>query len=185
MENKAKQKKKTRYDAMPSGTGRRILDAKKAEQKIERMVFQILENNFEIEELVILGIANKGFKLSQQICERLEKVATFKIHHSWIKINKVNPIEPIKCGDSLLLVNKAHYLIIDDVGNTGRTLFYVMRELSKHIASSIECAVLVERTHKSFPIHVNYVGLALATTYKEEVIVEFDKNDKVEGAYLY
>jgi len=46
-------------------------------------------------------------------------------------------------------------------------------------------AVLVDRMHKSFPIKVDFVGLTLATTLNEEVIVEFDKKGLVEGAYLY
>ena len=109
----------------------------------------------------------------------------FNIHETWIKIDKKKPNNPIEIGDEELLKKGNHFLIIDDVGNTGRTLFYIMRLFGSQIIKSIQCAVLVDRTHKSFPVNVDFVGLSLATTYKEEVIVEFDKKGNVEGAYLY
>ena len=40
------------------------------------------------------------------------------------------------------------------------------------IPKKVEVAVLVDRKHKNFPISINYVGLALATTLSENIEVQ-------------
>jgi pyrimidine operon attenuation protein/uracil phosphoribosyltransferase len=63
-------------------------------------------------------------------------------------------------------------LVVDDVANTGRTLFYACKPLMEILPARLETAVLVDRKHKSFPIRVDYVGLSLATTLKENIDVQ-------------
>jgi pyrimidine operon attenuation protein/uracil phosphoribosyltransferase len=41
----------------------------------------------------------------------------------------------------------------------------------------------VERTHKKFPIDVNYVGLSIATAKNENIVVDV-KDGEVMGAYI-
>jgi len=43
--------------------------------------------------------------------------------------------------------------------------------------------ILVERTHKKFPVAVNYVGLSVSTTQQENIIVEVDSGI-VTKAYI-
>ena len=45
-------------------------------------------------------------------------------------------------------------------------------------------AILVDRTHKTFPIKADIVGFPIATTLNEHIIVQY-KDDSVEGAYLF
>jgi pyrimidine operon attenuation protein / uracil phosphoribosyltransferase len=63
-------------------------------------------------------------------------------------------------------------ILIDDVANTGRTIFYAIRPLLDVLPKKVEVAVLVDRKHKSFPIQPDYVGLSLATTLKENIDVQ-------------
>jgi pyrimidine operon attenuation protein/uracil phosphoribosyltransferase len=51
-------------------------------------------------------------------------------------------------------------------------MFYACKPLMNILPKKIETAVLVDRQHKSFPIKVDYVGLSLATTLKENIDVE-------------
>ena len=48
------------------------------------------------------------------------------------------------------------------------------------LPSKIEVAVLVDRKHKQFPINVDYVGLSLATTLKENISVKILGVDEME-----
>ena len=84
------------------------------------------------------------------------------------KVLKLNTIEEaiadIKAGKVII--------IVDDVANTGRTIFYAMKPLFNILPKEVEVAVLVDRKHKSFPILVDYVGLSLATTMKESIDVQ-------------
>jgi pyrimidine operon attenuation protein/uracil phosphoribosyltransferase len=47
----------------------------------------------------------------------------------------------------------------------------------------IETLTLVERSYKTHPVHVDYVGISLSTTFHDHIIVEV-KDGKLEGAYL-
>jgi pyrimidine operon attenuation protein/uracil phosphoribosyltransferase len=73
------------------------------------------------------------------------------------------PIEEVK--DNVII-------IVDDVANTGRTIFYAFKPLMDILPKKVEVAVLVDRTHKSFPVKVDYFGLSLATTLKENIAVK-------------
>ena len=166
--------------------GEMIVNPKKAVLKLDRIAYQIVEENHNAKELIILGIANKGFKLAKLIVRRLKQITDMPITLTWIKLDKRNPVSAeIEIGKPELSFKGKHIIIIDDVGNTGRTLYYAMQPLAKDLPKKIQAAVLVDRMHKSFPIHVDFIGLQLATTLNEEVIVEFDERDKVEGAFLY
>jgi pyrimidine operon attenuation protein/uracil phosphoribosyltransferase len=80
-------------------------------------------------------------------------------------------------------LNNKTILIIDDVGNTGRTLFYALQPLTKFYPKKIIIAILVDRMHKTFPIKADIVGFPIATTLNEHIIVQFENNN-AEGAYL-
>jgi pyrimidine operon attenuation protein/uracil phosphoribosyltransferase len=43
--------------------------------------------------------------------------------------------------------------------------------------------VLVERSHKEFPVSPDYVGLSVSTALTEKIIVETENNE-IEGAKL-
>jgi pyrimidine operon attenuation protein/uracil phosphoribosyltransferase len=60
-------------------------------------------------------------------------------------------------------------IVVDDVANTGRTIFYAFKVYMDVIPKKLEVAVLVDRKHKLFPIKVDYVGLSLATTVQEHI----------------
>ncbi len=74
-------------------------------------------------------------------------------------------------------------IVIDDVANSGRTLLYALKPFLEFHPKKIQTLVLVERSHNSFPVRPDYVGLSISTTLQEHIIVEVDK-EKVLGAYL-
>ncbi|MBC7885543.1 MAG: phosphoribosyltransferase, partial [Saprospiraceae bacterium] len=82
------------------------------------------------------------------------------------------PIETHLSSDQLK--NKA-VIVIDDVANTGRTIFYAFKVYMDILVKKIEVAVLVDRKHKLFPIKVDYVGLSLATTLQENIKADLIK----------
>jgi pyrimidine operon attenuation protein/uracil phosphoribosyltransferase len=163
----------------------KILDAQKIELKLDRMAFQALEMTYDKDHIVILGIAPGGVTLAKKLMEKIKQYDGKKsIEFSSIHINKTEPLkEEIKLNDNLDLSGKT-ILIVDDVGNTGRTLFYALKPLTSYIPDKIIVVVLVDRAHKAFPINADIVGFPMATTYNEHIIVQFD-GEQVEGAYLF
>ncbi|HKC35220.1 MAG TPA: phosphoribosyltransferase family protein, partial [Chitinophagaceae bacterium] len=74
-------------------------------------------------------------------------------------------------------------IVIDDVSNSGKTLLYALKPFITFHPKKIQTLVLVERTHTSFPVRPDYVGLSIATTLQEHIYVEVDGNS-IAGAYL-
>ena len=80
--------------------------------------------------------------------------------------------------------NEKIIIIIDDVTNSGKSLLYSLKPFLEYYPKKIQTLVLVERSHKTYPIHPDYVGLSLATTLQEHIYVEV-KDDEITGAYIY
>ena len=70
--------------------------------------------------------------------------------------------------------NEKSILLIDDVANSGRTMLYALKPLLQYRPKQVETLALVERTHKKFPIAVDYVGLSISTSLQEHIIVDVE-----------
>jgi pyrimidine operon attenuation protein / uracil phosphoribosyltransferase len=79
--------------------------------------------------------------------------------------------------------NKKVVILVDDVANSGKTLTYALKPFLEFHPKKIQTLVLVERSHKVFPVQPDYVGLSVGTTLQEHIYVEVD-GDEVKGAWL-
>ena len=59
----------------------------------------------------------------------------------------------------------------------------IVKPLLTIVPKKLEVAVLVDRKHKTFPIYPKYVGVALATTLKEDIDLQI-LNTEDWGVYL-
>ena len=151
-----------------------ILNHRQIEQKIRRLAIEIMERNTEENELVMAGINNNGMQFARLLHAEVDRLASSPIHLTNIRLNPANPLDgTIEVERGKEFYHDKPVLIVDDVANTGRTLFYATKPLLDILPRKIEVAVLVDRKHKSFPIRVDYVGLELATTLRENIDVSF------------
>ncbi|HAJ81946.1 MAG TPA: phosphoribosyltransferase, partial [Zunongwangia profunda] len=65
-----------------------ILNHAEIAQKTKRIAFQIYENNINEKEIVLAGIARKGFKLAKRIQAELEKISPLQIILCEVKVDK-------------------------------------------------------------------------------------------------
>ena len=79
--------------------------------------------------------------------------------------------------------NNKVVILMDDVANSGRTMLYSLKPLLETYPAKIQTAALVERTHKSFPVGLDYVGLSISTTLDEHIYVEV-QGGEVLGAWM-
>lgn len=162
----------------------KILNNKEINQKIRRLAYQILEQNTEVRKLIFLGINNNGLTFAKLLKKEYEAISSKEISLGSINLNPADPLDSeITLDTDVKNLNGKHIIIVDDVANTGRTLFYAMKPLMEFVPRKVEVAVLVDRKHKSFPIMVDYVGLSLATTLKENIAVEI-KKESSKAAFL-
>jgi pyrimidine operon attenuation protein/uracil phosphoribosyltransferase len=161
-----------------------ILNHHQIEQKITRLSYEIYEEYLDSKILIVAGINNRGEALANLLRTSLKKISDLEIQSAHIQLNPADPkLEEISLDfqDTALLEN-ASIVIVDDVANTGRTLFYACHPFLPFRPKSIKIAVLVDRKHKMYPVQVDFVGLSLATTLKEEILVHFEESGN--AAYL-
>ena len=94
-----------------------------------------------------------------------------------IALDKKNP-KNISLSNEINFEDKI-IIIIDDVANTGRTLLYALKPFLHFYPKKIQTLVLVERSHKEFPVSPDYVGLSLSTALSEKIIVETESGEIV------
>jgi pyrimidine operon attenuation protein/uracil phosphoribosyltransferase len=154
----------------------KILNHHQIEQKIKRLAIEILENNYEEEQIILAGINNNGLNFAVQLKDQLDSISQLKVVLTRIRLDPADPLSsPIQCELDKEALEGEVVIIVDDVANTGRTIFYATKPLLEVLPKRVEVAVLVDRKHKSFPILVDYVGLSLATTLKENINVQIQE----------
>lgn len=157
-----------------------VLDAAQVKQKIRRMAFEIYERNFKEKNIVVAGIDGQGYVLSKLLKKEVEAVSDIEVTLVKVTLDKSAPQQ----GDVMLDceirdVKKKCIILVDDVLNTGRTLAYGLKPFLDTEIKKIETAVLVNRSHSSFPIAPQYTGYELSTTLKEHVEVVLGKETAV------
>ena len=158
-----------------------VLNKAQLAQKIDRLAWQIYEQNYREKEIIIAGIANNGVLIAKRIAEKLAEITNVKLTLAIVKLDKVNPYNDIEVD-----INEKEYkdkvlILVDDVLNSGKTLMYGAKYFLSVPLKKLSTIVLVDRNHNRFPIKADFVGLSLSTTLKEHISVELEE---YEGVYL-
>lgn len=160
----------------------RILDQIQIKQKTKRIAIEILEQNHEFDEIVVAGINNNGYGFAKMICRYLRPLAgEKKVTLARIQLNPSAPLSDlITCNKTESEIKDKLVIVVDDVANSGRTLFYACSPFMDILPAKLQVAVLVNRKHKTFPIQVNFKGLELATTLQDNIKVDILDVDELE-----
>ena len=156
----------------PSGL---IMDAARIQRSLTRMAWQIYENHHQDEQIVLAGIQGRGVDVMQRLGDILDDIATFSVHRIVVDIDKSEPwnSEVVFKELDFSLLSTVPIVLVDDVLNSGKTILYAMSPLIRHEMKKLSLAVLVDRSHKRFPLQGNVVGLRLSTSSHEHVRVSF------------
>ncbi len=161
-----------------------ILDKKQIQQKINRIAYQILEDNITEKEIVVAGIWDRGYKLALRLSSVLQEISELKVTILRVDLEKKNSklvastdLEETKWRNKVII-------LVDDVLNSGKTLAYGLGVFLNTPHKKIRTVVLVDRSHKIFPIATDFVGLKMATVLKEHVDVVMDVEGEEDRVYL-
>lgn len=152
-----------------------ILDHNKIDQKINRIAYQIFEDNYDQSEIIMAGIAKNGYLFAEILKARLESISDIKVNLKELVIDKKNPLNSkaeLKMESSE--IKNQSIVVVDDVLNSGKTMMYALQAFLAAPLKKLSIAVLVNRSHKRFPVNADFVGLSLATTLKEHIEVSFE-----------
>jgi pyrimidine operon attenuation protein/uracil phosphoribosyltransferase len=156
-----------------------ILSKEIAYRKIQRMAYEIVERNSNENEIIIAGIKESGLIIANLLKGFLKEIYNGEILILEITIDKKDP-KNISLSREIDFNNKI-IIIVDDVSNTGKTLLYSLKPFLNFYPKKIQTLVLVERSHKEFPVSPDYVGLSISTALSEKIIVETEAGEIVGG----
>lgn len=157
-----------------------ILSDKQIQHKIKRIAFQILEFYDGKSELIIAGIANNGFIFAKKLVNQIKEISNTTPVICEIKIDKTKPYNKPEISLDVEEYANQSFVLADDVLNTGSTLIYAVKHLLETDLRVLKTAVLIDRSHKKFPIKADFKGISLSTSLHETVKVCFDKTSKAE-----
>jgi len=161
-----------------------VLNQQQIQQKIDRIAYQVLEDNLDETEIVIAGILPRGNFLAERLKQVLDKIAPFKSTLLSIELEKESSTLKSKIDFDVNDCAEKVIILVDDVLNSGKTLAYGLGVFLDVHLKKISTVVLVDRNHKSFPISTDYSGLAMSTVLKEHVDVVLNEEGQVDAVYL-
>ncbi len=161
-----------------------ILNKQQIQQKLDRIAYQILEDNFEEEEIIIAGIKPSGTKIADRLKATLDEIAPFKTTMVAIELDKHSSSLQANITFDLMECSNKTVVLVDDVLNSGKTLAYGFGIFRDVPLKKFRTVVLIDRNHKKFPIVTDFAGMALSTVLKEFVVVVLDEEGQEDGVYL-
>ena len=170
-----------------------LLDSKKIEIILSRLVYQLIENHKDFHDTVLLGLQPRGILLIDKILE------IFKRDHPNIEIKSgildytffrddfrrsENTLSASSTKIDFSIENK-NVVLIDDVLFTGRSIKAAMSSIDSYgRPKSIELLVLIDRRFKrEIPIEANYCGAKIDTFKGDRVKVVW--GDKLSDNVIY
>jgi pyrimidine operon attenuation protein / uracil phosphoribosyltransferase len=166
---------------MPSIEKNYILSADAAKKKMRRMAYEILENNTEADHILFAGIADNGLVVARAIAAIVHEISGKSTDVIALSLDKKHP--SVVTTDRPVDFNDQVVIIVDDVTNSGKTLTYALKPILEAYPRKIQTLVMVERSHKKYPVHPDYVGVSLSTFLHEHIFVEVT-GETIEGAYV-
>jgi len=169
-----------------------IMNTEDIRRALMRISHEILERNQGLEDLVFVGIKNRGDNLAQRIAQNLENIEGASIPVGAMDITLYR--DDVDLFNEKVVINKTdipfeitgkRVVLVDDVLFHGRSVRAAMDALMDFgRPASIQLAVLIDRGHRELPIAADYVGKTIPTSRKEWVKVELVESDGVDGAAI-
>jgi len=170
-----------------------IMNTEDIRRALMRISHEILERNQGLEDLVFVGIKNRGDSLAHRISKNLENIEGASIPVGAMDITLYR--DDVDLFNEKVVINKTdipfeitgkRVILVDDVLFHGRSVRAAMDALMDFgRPASIQLAVLIDRGHRELPIAADYVGKTIPTSRKEWVKVELVESDGVDGVAIY
>lgn len=161
-----------------------ILNQHQIQQKLDRIAYQVLEDNFDETEIIIAGILPRGNYLAERLKNILDTIAPFKSQLMTIELDKTSSSLKAKTNTNIDICRNKVIILVDDVLNSGKTIAYGLGVFLDVPLKKLRTVVLVDRNHKSFPVTTDYAGIALSTVLKEHVDVVLNEPGQEDVVYL-
>ncbi|MGB1017810.1 MAG: bifunctional pyr operon transcriptional regulator/uracil phosphoribosyltransferase PyrR [Chitinophagales bacterium] len=170
-----------------------ILDTTQLNLVINRLCYQLIEDQRNFSETVIIGVQPRGIFLAQRIFRRLKELENkqcahfgkldITFHRDDFGSDKI--LTPNETDLDFSIENK-RVVLIDDVLYSGRTIRAALDALlSFGRPKDVELMVLIDRKlHRDLPIKAKYVGKTIDSIVDERVKVEWESEDGKDQVWI-
>tara|TARA_S200000501_G_C20694738_1_gene686782 strand:+ start:124 stop:660 length:537 start_codon:yes stop_codon:yes gene_type:complete len=171
-----------------------LLDSRKIEIILNRLVCELVENHKDFHNTVLIGLQPRGIFLIDKILEIFRKdYSNLNINYGILdftffrddfrRSQKTLSASSTKINFS---IENKNVVLIDDVLFTGRSIKAAMSSMDTYgRPKSIELLVLIDRRYKrEIPIQANYCGAKIDTFKGDRVNVEWADNLKDNIIYI-
>lgn len=183
-------KRRMRKDKGEFMEAKQIIDAAAMQRMLTRLSYEIIERNKGLDDVVLIGIKNRGSDIAVRIAQRLQELEGMAVPVTSIDItpyrddNREHHFEKTEYNQEFDVTNKK-VVLVDDVLFTGRTIraaLDAVMDLGR--PKQISLAILIDRGHRELPIRADYVGKNIPTSREEKVLVQLKETDGQDGIYL-
>jgi pyrimidine operon attenuation protein/uracil phosphoribosyltransferase len=169
-----------------------VMDSVDIDRALTRIAHEILERNKSVHALVLIGIKSRGEVLAERLSHKIQSIEGIVIPSGALDItfyrddvNQYTPAHPPQDTHLPFDVNDKKVILVDDVLYTGRSVRAAIDGIIDFGRPMfIQLAVLVDRGHREFPIHADYVGKNIPTSLKEEVLVHVAEKDGQDAVVI-
>ncbi len=169
-----------------------IMNKAEIDRTIKRMAYEIVEKNYGVDDLVIIGIQKRGVHLANRIALKIKEMESVDVPVGVLDItlyrDDLNSAadQPIVRETKIPFnIDRKKIVLVDDVLFTGRTVRAALDELIDFGRPKlIRLAVLIDRGNREFPIQPDFVGKVFPASIKELICVELKEVDKNERVVL-
>ncbi len=152
------------------------------QQKIYRMALEIVEANIYYTKLALVALNDKAFLIANLLKNTIMQKSgvVVSIYKTTVRDSTIALVETNLAG----AFYDTPVILCDDVSNSGKTMAYAFTHIMSYKPVKVETLVLAERSHKMFPLEMNYKGMSINTTLEERIDVVIHENETME-AFLF
>tara|TARA_Y100001970_G_scaffold1317_1_gene1524 strand:- start:812 stop:1348 length:537 start_codon:yes stop_codon:yes gene_type:complete len=171
-----------------------LLDSKKIDIILNRLVCQLVENHKDFNNTVLIGLQPRGTFLIEKILEIFKKkyptilINSGILDFTFFRDDFRRSEKTLKASSTQInfSIENKNVVLIDDVLFTGRSIKAAMSSMDSYgRPNSIELLVLIDRRYKrEIPIQANYCGAKIDTFKGDKVNVVWNENSKKNVIYI-
>jgi pyrimidine operon attenuation protein/uracil phosphoribosyltransferase len=167
-----------------------VMDEVEMNRTLQRIAHEIVEANKGGENMVLVGIMNRGVPLAKRIAKIINQVEKVIVPVGALDVSlyrddlaQKGEYITVKKSDMPFSVDDKIVILVDDVIFAGRTTRAALDGLKDYgRAAKVQLVALIDRGHRELPIHPNYTGKVIPTSKNEEIkveVLEIDGMDRV------
>ena len=169
-----------------------LMDAQAVNRTLLRLTHEVLEKHHGTQDLVIVGIRNRGDSLARRMIQFIKEIEGHEVPLGVLDITlyrddfqRFSETAVVQETEIPIDITNKKVILVDDVLYTGRTIRAALDALIDFgRPAMIQLAVFVDRGHRELPIKADYVGKNVPTSDDEQVKVHVKEVDGEDRVFL-